>query len=702
MRINTFQWTTTATAGTQLGFVSFPYDILSKESMGCRMSRFRYFRADIEVQVRLNSTNFHYGQLLCHSLPDTTDIEYDSLVTDIYTASQLNSYLLLANSATSVTFDIPYQHQGDFVDISDVVNDPDSLARVAFWILSPLSTSADSASSTVDVTVWARFKNFHINGPSAKGYTMPTMTFFDKKKNKKVKPKIQMQSEEVGKSINGVISGIGERVKAFASSFKKIPIVGGLAKPVLDIAEDLGLDKPNSLQSVQPVARNSSKGLINGKGLQDAIPLGLDPKAHLSDDQRIFGAYEPECISFKALARRPSLRDWVNIPVTTVAGTTIKTYDIAPVGNNTGTVIYDNWLACTCRFFELWRGDMDFMFVFSTSGFTSARFRISWVPSADSDPETDNGGDIISNIVDVKGDTIYRVSIPFMSKKSYLQSPTPGTPQTGDPAGYLKLSLINSIVSFDSNLATTSIHCSVWVAAGNSFDLAIPRRTLVPSATNDKFKYRNEKVEPQGDIRQAFKQTFPPIIKADSIGLSKYSTSESCLSIKTFLHRAIHIGDETGTGTPNNTYLGPFPNVSSGFGCPLLLTLFRFVRGSSRYTVHFWNGNPPLIKYNLVTTHNNFTDGLVPMELIRGELCWTFSIPYYSNYRYWRTANTLTDRNQLYAQLFITTDQGDPSNTISSYYWSAGDDFSVGGLGTTPTKTIASLKKKYSPTSSEN
>lgn len=697
MKVDNFAWASSDVQGTIIGFVDFPSAILQFDSMWCRMSRFRFFRSDLEIQVRVNTTKFHYGQLMCFVVPDTTADEVAALATDIWTASQLEPKLLLANSATELTFTIPYQHQMDYIDLKTVSSEPCSLAKIVFIVLTPLKSASSNADDSLDVTVWGRFTNFHICGPVSTALTPPTPKEKYKKlvlethRGKKINQfnmKVPTpESEQDTRSATGTTSDIGARIKNFAASFTKVPIIGGIASAasaVGGLLSDIGLDKPNNLRIPEKMFVDPSSSLMQGKGLDMSTNLSLNPKAYVSDDQAIFGKVDPACYSFRALAQKPSLYETREILSSTAAGTIIAKYPLGPYpkfATPSPLPRFDTWYAASARQFLFWRGSTKYMFVFSASSYTTARFRLTYHPdSTGANAEAQNGGDVISMIIDVKGDTITKVTIPYLSKKPYERVPFGDTYSSSESTGTLDLSLVNRIIDFDSTVSDSAIQLSVWVAAGEDIEYSVPYFPRTPPVSEKKTE-----VKPEGDICDVFKSSFTPIIKASSMMMRNYVTSETEMSIKTYLHRYYYTGGINSSEALSVTT--PYPPYGSTWTEQPIWAWFRFKRGSMRFR---FNRNSPTSMY---VGYTAATDGVVdpvlgPQNYVYNQIPDgsdqnnTFvTLPYAATARFLKSAASASNRGVTYLVPYYLDTSG------ARFSFAAGDDISFGGLGTTPTFT---------------
>lgn len=131
------------------------------------------------------------------------------------------------------------------------------------------------------------------------------------------------------------------------------------------------------------------------------------------------------------------------------------------------TVIYPSYLNYMSQFFAAWRGSIKFVFQFITSGFTSARFRISHLPTYVAPTSYENTqGSYPSAIVDVRGDTTFPFVVPYIDPQPYIYPAIqPVSPST---RSFVHLSLVNNVVTPDAGGVST-IYLNVWAAAGEDF-----------------------------------------------------------------------------------------------------------------------------------------------------------------------------------------------------------------------------------------
>nr|QVG74795.1 capsid protein [Picornavirales sp.] len=134
--------------------------LMSKRFIGEKFSYPMYVRFNMEIQVRLLATNFHYGQLLvvyrpaycpfvrAHwgnesdeiiaVMPGTTNNNTCSPYDFVYTASQLPHKVIPITSGASVTVDCPWTLNRQYVSTREMLYAPNHHGYLDIYILTPI------------------------------------------------------------------------------------------------------------------------------------------------------------------------------------------------------------------------------------------------------------------------------------------------------------------------------------------------------------------------------------------------------------------------------------------------------------------------------------------------------------------------------------------------------------------------------------
>jgi hypothetical protein len=690
-------WTATDARNDTIGTVSLPNDILTKQSMWCRVGRFRYLRSDITVTLKVQGNDMSYGNVLVSVIPDTEQTEVDAMVDTIFKASQLNAKILSPNTTVPLTFDIPYQSQREFWDMKNVsTQEPMAAAALVFKVLNPLQSSSADATPDVSISILANFKNPRIVGPVDIEYTIPTLLPNRVRKNqwykerklllakhstkapvkKKTNPHASAvaQSEAASMISSGVIPDFAARTSALTDKFSSVPIIGGL----LDTVETaLGFNKPATVAAEQLSIVAPYRNTFNAKGLFNGIVAAQSPNPYVTDAQEVFGVKDLSCCDFGALARKPTLFDIKDVAATTVAGDTITKFHVSPfpaIEMADSVSFADSYIYFASRYFGYWSGSIKYLFHFGCSKFTNTRARITYKPSDDASDANSDGGDVISKVVDIKGDTFTEITVPYLSDMAMKPVYRPSAPVTTlDGAftiGDITVSLFSNLVTQDAT-TETPLTVAIFYAAGEDFRLYQPMHPVFQPAAP----------VAQCDLEDSFAKTFPPIINAKWYHHDHYVSGSSDMSIQSYLHRFRRI-----SGTVNTAYwqASPYPFTEDVD----LWSLFRFVRGSQR--VRLLRGADITLFGGYTQSHDG-TNLIEPTALAGAQklelsqaVIWSYEVefPYFCVYRFIKTFDTQLTRN-----VFITVPVL-AGNISSAIYWAAGDDFRFGGRGPTPELTI--------------
>lgn len=317
-------------------------------------SRYRY---DMEITFHINPTISHHG-LLClaqwmgSAVP--TDDEW----------CYLEHRILSAGNPEKVTINLPWREKTAGINNS-------WSQRVSYRVLTPLRhLSTSTPSLKIHMTV--KLTNF------------VAMTYL----------KVQMEEtdKETEEKSSGKLSNVAHRVNTIASVMRPLPVVGGIASAVSEVAsfsENLfkyfGWTKPTTVEKTLLTKECSYAHMVNGRGIAQHVKMGMDQTAVMADDRETFREDYP-VLTMKQLCLRPRY---------------VSKHAITP---STGTIDINvnmpNWI----NMFRSYRGSHKFLFYFSGSVHTDARIMFSIGTSGTDGPHM---------YVDISGDTVVKFSVPY-------------------------------------------------------------------------------------------------------------------------------------------------------------------------------------------------------------------------------------------------------------------------------------------------
>ncbi len=503
-RVATATWNT-ATAKGALITLSFPDALFAIANVASKLESFQYFRAGVEFEVKVNSTPMHVGALQISYLPFCKEPNQHAL--HYVQRSGNHSSILSASAANSVKGVIPWINPRKALITTDYYSGEIGMLWVD--VLVPL----DGAGGTVpDVTV-SVFASFH--KPEVYGYSQPITPAihvmseqeelmeemkeqFRKENNMgarrtrkpwtRVKiedPKIQgkdLVTTEAAKAAQkkdeSSTGGILQTVKSVvhtADSFLSSEEMQTMIRLASAGASLIGLSKPEVTAPVTPVYNFPCRNLMHTDGVEYSVNMSAAIDAKVDNQVSFVGSDGPN-MTILDLIRKPFIVAEFSFNQATAVGAEIFKINAEPsvVWNDGGVptrTYYPGYLAYVAGFFKYWRGSIKFRFHFFTSAFVTSRVRITHNPTGATIPTIESfGGDVVSEIVDIKGDTIIDITVPYLQSAPY-RSVSGFTAPDIYSAGLmsaLQVSLLNEVTGMDA-VGDMTVYCVVYMAAGEDF-----------------------------------------------------------------------------------------------------------------------------------------------------------------------------------------------------------------------------------------
>lgn len=504
--------------------MEFPRDLIAVPGLAERLKPFKWMKAGVRLQVKINATQFHYGAYMISHIPNHTDMTHANTV---YQQSGNRPIVLSPSLQNSCTFDLEWINPYNFF----LIPGTSEIARVFFTPLTPLGTANSNVTDTVDIQVFASFIN-----PEVSGYIA--------------------QAQVVKESISRTERGIAGQTDLISAVLEKIPIIGNIVENFATIASVM--DKPTNVAMTNPMEPSFSREMSKGVGLDNTQSLSLHTLAPVNLKYE-FLSEDQDSMNILKIAQTPML----NV-LHTFQGT-LSNVDLlgTPLG---GPVDYFQFVA---RHFQYWRGSIKYKLYFYTSNFSSCRFRIS-VLYTNTIPDDNNAGDVISRVVDVRGDTEYEFTVPYLWPTVYRPL------SQSDALPRIVIQQLIPIVgpSFEED---PQIFLAVWRAAGE--DIRFNQLcSYDPNSYGAIQTYNQPPIyEAQMDPTMSFKKTFNPIVDGSFFIKEQGAISgEMIVSLHDVVKRYVtgnaFVGDVAIT-YPDKTKLGPYHSFSR---------IFKYWRGSRR------------------------------------------------------------------------------------------------------------------------
>lgn len=669
---------------TGTNIVDFPASLTVIPQIADKLKQYRFMRSSIIVTIKLLTTQYHYGAYMVSWLPNHSSLAYAA---DIRQQSANRPIIISAADQGTAMFIIPYLNPYSFWETTDNNN---QICRLFLTPITPLLRASPSVTDTVKVQVYASFLDPVVTGyigqsgenviynrmalrKKAAGRTEkkvgkysanrppPPMPARDTSEYKRAKR--SMEYEAVKKTATGVVESATKATSTVASLFESIPIIGGMIEStVMPVLKALSiLDKPTSLATTNKMVPSFSNDLSLGSGLDNSNPLSLLPVTPLSMDLHLAGE--------NVMSGSMTIDRVIGTPM--IVG--IHSFTNAqPVWENAVIprpfTFDDDYTGFMSRFFTYWRGSFKYMFAFYTSTFITARVRIS--VRYDNTPLTDqNDGDVVSRLVDIKGDTIVEMTIPYLWRTLYRTTKNDGN------LPLITVSLSSPIVGLSID-TDPSIVLVVWRAAGEDFAFN-QMVTFDAGNTADSFDLNEsdsewtEEAEAQMIPQERFRVPFDGIVEGTRLTYESGAiTGEHITCLNDMLKRYTdNIIDR-----PNATY--PFIGLNGAFH--KLSQIFKYWRGSRRLKVRYKVDFSDLTEQYVVMENpsGSFDAGNGCALTVPSQWNWNeFQVPWYSSLPFIPTDITTVsylDPEDLPKGVFIS--QLDVANNGRNLI-SAGDDF---------------------------
>jgi hypothetical protein len=524
--------------------INVDYLLTQMAQVASKLSYFSFFRTGVRIHVRMTASPFCYGKLMCSVFPPCSDA-YLALLTASDGAYFARPKTISAASASDVEYEVAWTLPYVWRNRSDYTSTVANVCWLRIQELTPLFT-ANNTDPNVQIKVFAEFVN-----PEVAGY----LATANSGKPKRRAPKDAEQEE---KSEKGVIGGVARAVASIAPMLELIPDIGpelaavgsglGVLAPMFDA---IGLAKPLNLKAAEPIHSRVYADWANTAGLSNGVRIAHDPDQSL--DQGIVPERE---FDLRVIAKTPSYWGTFYAVQTNTSGD--KLFE-APLRTAVSNGVRPTYASYVSSMYAYWRGGMKFRLEFCCPKFFAARFQVVYNPNpAVAYNPSNSFGDVVSAVIDVRGDTDFDFVVPYLATTPYERF--------NDPAGHLQVFLINEIVAMDQSL-TNRIQCVIWQSFADDVQFHVPMARLLPTA--------------QGDIWNDFKKTFEPLGGTASGAVeSGMVADEQVYDLRSILRRKVSISQAVASKAAVNPWTTG--NLATYDYHRMILFLFYYWRGSVR------------------------------------------------------------------------------------------------------------------------
>lgn len=466
--LDTYTWAASRTIRFNLFNLDLPELIRDKsETLKDKLHNIAWYAPDIELEIQINATKFHYGRLMIVVKP------FSYLLADAYNAAEGASswpewYQISPNSQQSLKITIPYRHIVRRVPIAGDYTEFNNWVRVSGYVAAPLRAANTATPPDVTITVYGRLIN-----PS---YSSMSALFAHSGEQKS--EILQMLSDNVTSLLPnqpGVISA------PITTSFNA---VSSVTKDIARLTAVAGLSIPTnpaptmSMQVRQPLFSKSND-------MPNTVNLGPSQTSALETNYALCNATEDD-MNIVNIVGHPSLIYTGQINSTDAPGTILHQNFLNPVrmfygdyGFTDATrTLQPTPMYYIARMFTNWRGSFKFHVSFISSSFHSCRVRFLWNPYLlDSDNRAFTVAEETSTyniLMDINQQTDYSILVPYDQCVEWLKvhNGSGANPSYDWANGFFQLKLCTHLTA--SNDVVQPIYYQIFVSMADDAQFAAP------------------------------------------------------------------------------------------------------------------------------------------------------------------------------------------------------------------------------------
>lgn len=544
--------------------LNFPGSLNLQATIQKVLTRFRWFRADVEIEIKINSTPYHQGSLMVGYIPQWVagaplPLPTSGFNAQLFLLSGCNGMVMCASSQDGLKFTIPYVHPNDWLDYSTPGILADSrIATVFIRELNTLVATSAGIAASVPILVYARFVNSKVAGFMSQMSDKPSR-------------------ESAAKAKGGFDVKTG--VSVASKLLRKVPVIGEGYGIIADLFNTFAgdLSKPASTQTSTPIISSYQPEDSLAHGNTYADQLTLYPNGKLTQAETFCGITTSH-ITLNKLAQRPML---IAIQTFTTAITSQNILAIPQalvILPGTGCVIspIGDWLQNLSYAFRYWRGSIKYSFHFCLPAFYSFRvcISLSQQPAA-----VVNTCDIPCKIVDIKGDCWVDFSVPYLYATTWMDTQLFPTPLLNN-APTITVQFLTPIVG-SSSISPPLVYMNVFRSGGEDTQFSGLRGVRLASGQVSTKPTHHSDVS----IEKHFSVPFEGMISGTTQSLEQgFVAVESVHTVSDCLKRTSNTIPTTSNPTTPLNFVPGVANVNwatlGGEPYHYFSAMFRFWRGS--------------------------------------------------------------------------------------------------------------------------
>lgn len=680
-------WPLTSIRGTKLGSFDIPDAWITNPMISRKLSGFRFYRCDIEVELQVNAQPFNAGAIYMWFEPYADQLQSVPTSTMFITGrTGYPNVQLFLEDATSAKLVCPYvtnQNAYTYTTEAGVIG-----GKLHLEILSQLTGSLDA-----EITLYMWAKNIRVEQPTQ----TPLGTYINAQAGEEEWPEPEdqaapgsegayidataIQTEEKiaskpGTSVSKILGAAGKAVSVL-SVVPEVGVVAAIAGGVLSlgglIAGAFGWSKPLDQGTNQMVQIGLNRNLTNFNGDSKAKVAAIDATNKVDMPVDAFRSTKDE-MAFRSMLGKELYIGENQWAVTDVAGSTIVGFSVAPelfydsqsgtVGGQNGTFTAMHYAGALAQLFRYWRGSLEFRFKLVKTQYHSGRIEVLWFPGEIGDAVT-NPEMMYREIHDIRSKNEFVVKIPFNYPYPWCSLVKPG----GSYTGRLFVRVLNPLRA--PTTVAQSVKVLTYMRAGPDFQFAMPR------------SMRNTLVAHTPKPTVNAQANFTEVTLNEDTKVNQRGVGEAVLSARTLCRRYVDFqtnGGQTRHSQDCISAAATYAQLNTVDYLSIFGMFYRMRSGGVRILKSFTQGPGSVNKYSILREGEPDTfDYLSPAVYNWTTLEPTLEIvlPFYQRVE------------------FIPTNLGEPSQSTAGYDFNLGTDLKPAVAEPTGTETLRSISEDF-------
>lgn len=469
--ISTYTWAENGANGLKSTFQPWAL-FFNDANMAAKLKGYSLLRANLCLKFLVNGSPFYYGSMLAAYTPLSgwrADTAAGPTNVGLVANSQKPHVWLENQNMSTAEMTLPFVFPYPYIDIR-LLSNLQSMGDVQLWQFAPLLSANGSASSNIDIQVYAWATDVMLSGPT----DLPVM--------------------QSSFRHDGQVSGPASAVAAAAGKLSSVPVIAEYARAtqmaasaVASVSSFFGFTNVPNVSDVAPMKQMPFQ-LASTEISEPVAKLSLQAKQETAVGSLQHGGLAEDELVIERFAGRSSFLVGSQWDTTLTPGTVLFTTMVNPAAfQSSGSVIAHTPVSYIANHFQYWRGSLRYTFKLVRSPYHRGRLQVSWDRAATnlSQGPTVGNPNTYTTIMDLDDESECSFVVPYMQPSQFLDctnvfdvgtvnwstSASPSGSFTGCN-GVLSVRVVNRLTAPEASSSATLL---VFVSGEPDLEFAAPK-----------------------------------------------------------------------------------------------------------------------------------------------------------------------------------------------------------------------------------